>query len=309
MRIKGEANEVKEVKDKNCNVAAFFDLDGTLMPLPSLEQGLFRMLRHRNEIPPKNYLCWLWEALKLLPGRINTVTHTNKMYLKGLQVSNGSGAANRTDSPAYKSGPTGEGQASEPPRRIPRWPVPYFFEDGVERLAWHAAQGHAVVIVSGTLEPLASAATRALETELAERGIVAQIRVRATKLQGREGRWTGRILAEAMFGEAKARAVLKLAHEMSLDLPQSWAYGDSAQDRWMLAAVGNPSAVNPTAKLARIARKRGWPVLHWRGERNSKQRHGEHRNKQEDMRTARTNETAVESQEFRELLGRGERRA
>jgi phosphoserine phosphatase len=64
-----------------------------------------------------------------------------------------------------------------------------------------------------------------------------------------------------MFGKAKARAILTLAREMNLDLRQSWAYGDGAQDRWMLASVGNPAAVNPTPKLLRIAWKQGWPVL------------------------------------------------
>lgn len=242
-------------------VAAFFDLDGTLMPLPSLERRFFRALRHRREVPLKNYLRWLREALKLLPRGFSTVTHANKMYLKGLQVSNGSGVENLTDSSAHKSGQTGEGQVSVPPRRIPRWPVPHILEEGVERVVWHAMQGHALVIVSGTLEPLANAVAEALEAELTERGIVAGIRVRATKLEEREGRWTGRIVGEAMFGEAKARAVLALAEEMSLDLSQSWAYGDSAQDRWMLAALGNPAAVNPTPQLTRIARTQGWLIL------------------------------------------------
>lgn len=288
-------------------VGAFFDLDGTLVPLPSLERRFFRALSNRGEIPLSNYFGWWREFLRLILGGIGAVAHVNKMYLRGVRSFEESGAENQIDSRAHKSGQTGEGQASAPPRRTPRRLVPHFFEDGAERLAWHAMQGHALVIVSGTLEPLASAAARALETELAERGIVAGIRVLATKLEESEGRWTGRIVGEAMFGEAKARAVLKLAEEMSLDLSRSWTYGDSAQDHSMLAAVGNPSAVNPTAKLARIARKRGWPVLHWRGERSSTQRHGEQGDKQEGMRATRSNETVVESQELRELLRRGER--
>ena len=159
-------------------------------------------------------------------------------------------------------------------------------------------QGHAIVIVTGTLEPLANAAARALEEELAERGFVAGIRVRATKLEESEGWWTGRILGEAIFGKAKARAVRALAEEMGLDLSQSWAYGDSTQDRWMLASVENAAVVNPSTKLARIARKRGWPVLHWRERRDLMQKHVERRDKKEDMREARTIETFVESQKL-----------
>ena len=242
-------------------VAAFFDLDGTLLPLPSLERRFFRMLRHRGEIAPENYLFWLRDTLKLISRGIGAVAHGNKMYLRGVQSFEKSGAGKLNDSCAHASGHTGEGRPSMPPKHNPRWPVPLFFEDGVERVAWHARQGHAVVIVSGTLEPLANTAARSLEVELAARGISAGIRVCATKLEGSDGRWTGRILGEAVFGKAKARAILCLAEEMRLDLAKSWAYGDSAQDRWMLASVGNPAAVNPTPSLARIAWKRGWPAL------------------------------------------------
>ena len=245
----------------SARVAAFFDLDGTLLPLPSLEKRFFRLLRFRREISVQNYFLWLQKALKLLPRGIDCVMHSNKMYLQGLRVSNESGVENRPGSSAHKSGHKDEGWASMPPRRNPRWPVPRFFEDGVERVVWHAKQGHAIVLISGTLEPLANAAARTLEMELEARGIGEGIRVCAAKLEERQGRWTGRILGEAMFGKAKARAIQRLAGEMNLDLSQSWAYGDSAQDRWMLAAVGNPAAVNPRPKLARIAWKQGWPIL------------------------------------------------
>jgi phosphoserine phosphatase len=82
-----------------------------------------------------------------------------------------------------------------------------------------------------------------------------------------------------MFGEAKARAVKKLAEEMQLDLSRCYAYGDGANDRWLLATVGKPAAVNPSAKLARIARDRSWPVLHWGEEKKLNQ-------KQEQLRQA-----------------------
>lgn len=245
----------------SARVAAFFDLDGTLLPLPSLEQRFFRVLRYRREIPLKNYFLWLREALKLLPSGIGAVAHANKMYLQGVPGTDESGAEKGSDSCAHKSGQQDEGQASLPPKNNPRWLVPQFFEEGLERVVWHATQGHAIVIVSGTLEPLANIAGRTLEVELANRGIGAEIRVCATKMEERHGKWTGRILGEAMSGKVKERAILTLAQEIDLNLSQSSAYGDSAQDRWMLAAVGNPAAVNPTPHLARIAWKQGWPIL------------------------------------------------
>lgn len=247
----------------SARVAALFDLDGTLLALPSLEQRFFRILRYRGEIPLKNYFLWLREALKLFPRHFTAVTHANKTYLQGVRSFDGSDPESRGDCSAHQSGHQDEGQASAPPRRAPRWSVPHFFEEGVEKVECHAMLGHSIVIVSGTLAPLADAAARALEAELAARGFPTKIRVCATSLEETGGKWTGRILGEAMFGKVKARALSALAEEMQFDLAQCWAYGDSAQDRWMLEAVGRPAAVNPTWRLERIAQKRDWPVLRW----------------------------------------------
>jgi phosphoserine phosphatase len=128
------------------------------------------------------------------------------------------------------------------------------------------------VLVSGTLEPLASAAALVLVLRLAVNGITSSIGVCATRLEEADGMWTGPVLGEAMFGEAKARAVKKLAEEMRFDLSRCYAYGDGANDRWLLAAVGKPAAVNPSRKLARIAREQGWPVLHWTEEKKLNQK-------------------------------------
>lgn len=242
-------------------IAAFFDLDGTLLPPPSLERRFFRLLLDRREIPPKNYLVWLREALRALPRGVGALRQANKMYLGGVKSFDESSTGNPGDSSGRKSGPQDEGQASKPPKHNPRSPVPRFFAGSLERVTCHAMLGHRVVIVSGTLEPLARAAARALEGEIAARGFASRILVHATRLKERNRRWTGEILGEAMFGEAKARVVAALAEEMQLDLGQSWAYGNSARDRWMLAAVGNPVAMNPGFELAGIARKRGWPIL------------------------------------------------
>ncbi len=313
--IKTEA-EGREAEKTNAPVAAFFDLDGTLMPLPSLERRFFRMLRYHRKIRLKNYFLWLREALRLLPGGIAAVMQANKMYLRGVRSFDESGTENPSDISAHKSGypsqlPSGlgvnragqdEGQASihfrGRARYNPRWPVPCFFEDGVERVTCHAMLGHRIVIVSGTLEPLAEAAARALEAEIAARGFATKIHVCATRLKELNGKWTGEIFGEPRFGPAKARGVCALAKEMELDLSQCWAYSDSAQDRWLLAAVGHPAAVNPSWSLAWIARKQGWALLRWRGGKvltQCSQRAQRHRDKKEDMREAQTTESLLQS--------------
>ena len=43
-----EVEEVKEAHEQRGEVAAFFDLDGTLFALPSLERRLFQTLRFQR---------------------------------------------------------------------------------------------------------------------------------------------------------------------------------------------------------------------------------------------------------------------
>jgi len=241
-----EVKEAREVKEKSGGIAAFFDLDGTLVAPPSLERRFFGMLRYRRAIPAKNYLLWLRDAVRLAPRGIGRMLQTNKRYLRGIAVNPWSTAGLN--------------------------PAPRFFAEGLERIAWHAEKGHRIVLLSGTLEPMAQAAAQAIESGLASSGIISGIRTCATCLEVADGRWTGKILREAMIGEAKGRAVKEIALEMNLDLAHSYAYGDSADDRWLLAAVGRPFAVNPTAELGRLARVLGWPSLSWVGKEDLTQR-------------------------------------
>jgi alcohol-forming fatty acyl-CoA reductase len=214
-------------------VAAFFDLDGTLLPLPSLERRFVGMLRARGAIGAKNYFRWLAFAVRLAPLGTTAITHANKTYLRNVS-------------------------ASATPNQLPA-----FFPAALDRAARHAAQGHSLVLVTGTLEPLARQVGLALILRLLVRGITASVGVCATRLEAVEGRWTGRIMGDAMFGEAKACAMQRIAARRGFDLARSYAYGDSTHDRWMLGAVGRPVAVNPSRELERIACLRNWPIVRW----------------------------------------------
>jgi len=226
---------------------------------PSLERRFFARLRYRKAIPLKNYLLWLAQAVRLVSQGIQTMRHANKMYLRGVSVGDFKESYQRQGQPPRR----GSGRAG--------MPVPRFFCDAVEQIAWHAEQGHAIVLVSGTLAPLAEEVALAVVLRLAVRGIAASVAVCATRLEEREGRWTGRIVGDAIFGEAKGRAVQQMAAEKGFGLAQSYAYGDRASDRWMLEVVGRASVVNPARRMERLARRRGWSVLRWTEEGNSTQ--------------------------------------
>ena len=231
-------------------IAAFFDLDGTLIAPPSLEQRFFTHMRRCRAIPARNYFLWLARTVWLAPRGLDAMRHGNKMYLRGVR-------SDRSES--YE-----EGQ--------PEMAVPRFFPEAVDQVAWHARQGHAIVLVSGTLAPLAQEMALALVVRLAVRGISASVAVCATRLEENMGRWTGRVDGDAMWGKAKARAVREMAACKGFKLDGCYAYGDSVADRWMLEAVGHPAAVNPSWRMESVARRCGWAVLTWTEGRNLPQR-------------------------------------
>jgi HAD superfamily hydrolase (TIGR01490 family) len=236
--------------------AAFFDIDGTLFAKPSLECRVFNALRHRGAIPTRNYFRWLAHSFRLAPLGMQTILHANKMYLHGVAALSSTGAY--TEQPRASANVTRV--ASEFARALQNF---RFLSTALDQAAWHAASSHAIILVSGTLAPLAHQVALALTLRLAARNFPAQIGVCATRLEIVNHRYTGRIAGEAMFGKAKAQAVRRIAAEQNFDLRRCYAYGDAWHDRWMLSTVGRPAAVNPSKELERVARLNDWPVLRW----------------------------------------------
>jgi HAD superfamily hydrolase (TIGR01490 family) len=233
-------------------VAAFFDLDGTIFPLPSLERRFAGRLRDEGAIPLRNYFLWLGRAVRLGRHGLVRMSGANKMYLRDVPVSWGADV--------FADAVTDVSAITETAVSM----LPRFFPGALDRLARHAAQGHTIVLVTGTLEPLAKHAALALTLRLLIRDITASVGVCATRLEEIDGRWSGRITGEAMLGAVKARTVQRIAACSGFDLARCYAYGNATDDRWMLAAVGRPAAVNPSRELERIARLRNWPILCWK---------------------------------------------
>jgi len=225
-------------------IAAFFDVDGTLIPEPSLEMRFFRAVRQTDSIPFGNYFLWVQEALRLLPKGIAAMVHGNKRHWSGVQCEH----------------------------VLKQMEPIIFFEEGMERVAWHARHGHKIVLVSGMPEPLARIVARAIERELEARGVGCEVLVCATQMEEQDGKWTGHLLGAAMYGKEKFRAVKQVALEHRIKLRSSHAYGNTLLDRTMLAAVGHAHAVNPGRDLAVVANQRNWEIWHWHVEKSTGQK-------------------------------------
>lgn len=118
-------------------------------------------------------------------------------------------------------------------------------------IAWHLDQGHHVAIVSASTPYAVMPVARDLGLDGA---------YLATRLEVAEGRFTGRILPPACYGPGKLTLTRQYAAERGLSLAASYFYTDSHHDLPLLEAVGQPVAVNPGRKLAKIAARQGWPV-------------------------------------------------
>lgn len=87
--------------------------------------------------------------------------------------------------------------------------------------------------------------------------------VLCSRVQVREGRFTGRLEEPLCFGRGKVELALRWAEAHDVDLGQSVFYTDSVTDLPMLERVGEPRVVNPDPRLERVARRRGWKIESW----------------------------------------------
>ena len=80
----------------------------------------------------------------------------------------------------------------------------------------------------------------------------------------RDGVLTGEPELPICYGPGKVLHAEEYAAAHGIDLDRSAFYSDSYTDLPMLRRVGEPRVVNPDLRLLLYARRRGWPVVHWR---------------------------------------------
>jgi HAD superfamily hydrolase (TIGR01490 family) len=208
---------------------ALFDIDGTLVR-GSSERLFWLYLATRGKQGPQQVLDYLLFLVRYLPtGGVLTIKK-NKAYLSGLEAND-----------------VAELAAEFVEARLVR----RLYEPAVQRLKQHQRRGDLVVLLSGTLEPIA----RALAGHLGVRHVC------ATLCSERHGRLLAQPPETHPYGAAKLNLARQLARQLDADLAQASAYGDSVQDVFLLEAVGRPVAVNPDARLLDVALERDWEII------------------------------------------------
>ncbi|GAB5550823.1 MAG: hypothetical protein Sapg2KO_04140 [Saprospiraceae bacterium] len=123
-------------------------------------------------------------------------------------------------------------------------------------VAAHIAKGHTVAIVSAATPYQVNPIARDLGIE----------EVMCTRMEVKEGTFTGNIIEPACWGAGKAYAAKQLTEKYDLDLNKSYFYTDSAEDLPLLEMVGKPRPLNPDIKLSGLAFQNDWPVYRFNDE-------------------------------------------
>ncbi len=208
---------------------AIFDIDGTLVE-GSTERRFWRYLLKRGHQGPRQVVAYLLFWVRFLPVFGRLTAQKNKAYLYQLDTARVQRLAESF---------------------VAEEILPRLYTSVVQRLQAHLRRGDTVVLLSGTLEPIALALARALSVP----------HVLATICRERNGRYLAGPPEAHPFGATKLELAAQFATEIGAALSEASAYGDSQHDIELLQAVGAPVAVMPDRPLLEAARGNRWLII------------------------------------------------
>jgi HAD superfamily hydrolase (TIGR01490 family) len=222
----------------NPSVAAFFDVDNTMMQGASIFH-LAKGLHRREFFTTREILSAAWKQAYFRIVGVEDPEHVAETRASALSFISGHTVA---ELEALGEEIFDEAMA----HRI--WP-------GTRALAqMHLDQGERVWLVTAAPIEIAQIIARRL-------GLTGAL---GTVAEHVDGVYTGRLVGEMLHGPAKGEAVKALAALEGLDLAACSAYSDSYNDLTMLSLVGHPCAVNPDARLRSYAKHHGWRIRDYR---------------------------------------------
>ena len=215
-------------------VAAYFDLDGTLLNASSEKTLAGHLARRRPWRIP-------WGAFAWTSGFFTNLLRGRAVY----------DAARNRGHFSLSSWSVLEAYSQRLANEVLKPAIP---EAAWERLAWHRDQGHRLVLVTATIAPMAEAMAEVLNMD-AVYGCGPT--VREGVLSGSERGWS------VPRRKGKVPVVLADAEAEGHDLTQCYAYGNTHADSWFMRECGHPIAINPEGPLRRYAEAQGWPCFEW----------------------------------------------
>ncbi|WP_298511258.1 HAD-IB family hydrolase [uncultured Nocardioides sp.] len=235
LRKKPAPTTLRSVGSAGPGIAAFFDMDGTLLSSNVIETYLWVRLR---ELDGGDRLAELGRIAAKVPTLIQAERRSRSDFLRG--VYREYDGARLADLDAVVD----EHLTSHVLSRLS--------PDAVRRIREHRAAGHRTVLITGAIRPL----TRPL-LPLFDHIEAADLAV------DDRGVCTGYLASSPLVGESRAAWMRSYAAEHGIDLQASYAYADSHSDLPLLEAAGNPVAVRPDVPLYRHARRSHWDVVDW----------------------------------------------
>lgn len=221
------------------SVAAFFDIDGTLISRNSARLYMRHMRRsgqaRRRDLARTLYLLVLYKLGLLDMERALAVSMA---WVRGRAEE-----FIRADSLTWYA------------RDVRRYLVP----EVVAAVQAHRRAGHVLAILTSATRYLA-------EPVAADIGVE---HVLCSQLVVRDGLFTGEAVRPICYGAGKVYWAERFAAEHGVALEQSFFYTDSITDLPLLDRVGEPRIVSPDMRLRRVAHRRGWRVVHPRVGRES----------------------------------------
>jgi HAD superfamily hydrolase (TIGR01490 family) len=222
----------------NPSVAAFFDVDNTMMQGASIFH-LARGMHRRQFFTTREILSAAWKQAYFRVVGVEDPEHVAETRASALSFISGHTVA---ELEALGEEIFDEAMA----HRI--WP-------GTRALAqMHLDQGERVWLVTAAPIEIAQIIARRL-------GLTGAL---GTVAEHVDGVYTGRLVGDMLHGPAKGEAIKALAAREGLDLDACSAYSDSFNDLTMLTLVGDPCAVNPDARLRGYAKQHGWRIRDYR---------------------------------------------
>jgi len=217
------------------DVLAVFDLEGTVVDSDLVQQYLWvRSAGARKAAWPAEFVRLLWAA----PGYLRAERRDRGEFVRSFLR-------------RYAGMPLARLQsvvATDYATTLKR----HTSRAALARVAEHRAAGHRTVLVSGSIEVLASPLAEHFDE------------VVAGDMHVRDGILTGYLAKPPLVDEARAAWLRRYAQLGGYDLAASYGYGDSHADLVWLELLGHPSAVNPDTALSREAQRRRWSIVRWK---------------------------------------------